>query len=323
MREADIHEEEIAASRSKTPACPHWEYPEITVSAALFVKFQQLIYRETGIWLSESKTALLCGRLARRLRALQLFSLSEYYQVVSQPDQQDERMLMIDAITTNETRFFREPKHFEYLAHTVFPHWRKLADQGLRSRKIRIWSAGCSTGEEPYSVAMLLEKHFPGNEGWEARILATDISTRVVSAARNGIYGIASHADIPRDLLQRFMLKGHAQHEGKMKVAPEIRQMVEFKRLNLSDESYPFNEPFDAIFCRNVLIYFDAVAKTRVVEKLIRHLSAQGLLFIGHSENLHGVTRGLSSVASTVYMQSNESGRIREESSAPRLPLFR
>jgi len=304
---------EPGARQQRASTTSRWQSAEITVSAALFAKFQQLIYRETGIWLSESKTALLCGRLARRLRALQLSTLSEYYQVVLQPDQHNERMLMIDAITTNETRFFREPKHFEYLANTVFPRWRKLVGQGLRSKRIRIWSAGCSSGEEPYSLAMLLAKHFPETEGWEPSVLATDISNRMLATASEGIYPIGSRLDIPNILLQEFMLRGFAEHEGKMKVAREIRQMVEFKRLNLDAEPYPVSETFDAIFCRNVLIYFDVASKSRVVEKLMRHLSPQGLLFIGHAENLHSLTRSMRSVAPTVYAPINEQSQLRRE----------
>lgn len=302
MPDLEIPEAGAVASEPGAATVSHWDTPEITVSAALFAKFQQLIYRETGIWLSESKTALLCGRLARRLRALQLCSLKEYYDVVVQPDQQTERMLMIDAITTNETRFFREPKHFDFLAGTIFPSWKIQVKQGLRSKKVRIWSAGCSSGEEAYSLAMVLARHFPESEGWEPQVLATDISTRMLATAREGIYRIAHHADIPRDFLQEYMLKGYAEHEGKMKVVREIREMVEFRRLNLGDESYPINETFDAIFCRNVLIYFDAASKARVVEKLIRHLSPQGLFFTGHAENLHGVTQGLRGIAPTVYV---------------------
>jgi chemotaxis protein methyltransferase CheR len=302
MPDLEIPKAGALAAESRAATVSHWDQPEITVSPVLFAKFQQLIYRETGIWLSESKTALLCGRLARRLRALQLCSLKEYYDVVVQPDQQTERMLMIDAITTNETRFFREPKHFDFLAETIFPSWKIQVRQGLRSKKIRIWSAGCSTGEEAYSLAMVLAKHFPESEGWEPRVLATDVSTRVLAAAGEGIYRISNYADIPRNYLQEYMLKGYAEHEGKMKVTRDIRAMVEFKRVNLGDESYPINEIFDAIFCRNVLIYFDTASKTRVVEKLVRHLSPQGLFFTGHAENLHSVTQGLRSIAPTVYV---------------------
>jgi chemotaxis protein methyltransferase CheR len=290
-------------SQASNEAPSHWDLPELSVSPALFARFQRLIYSETGIWLSESKTALLCGRLARRLRALELSSMRDYYHMVADADQGEERIHMIDAITTNETRFFREPKHFEYLNSTIFPIWRRTADQGLRSRRIRIWSAGCSSGEEPYSLAMVFAENLPQSEGWDVRIVATDISTRVLELAREGIYRIGASPDIPADLLRRFMLKGHDEYEGKMKVIRELREMVDFQRLNLADEFYPFRENFEMIFCRNVLIYFDTPSKTKVVEKLIRNLSPQGLLFIGHAENLHGVARGLQSVAPTVYLQ--------------------
>jgi chemotaxis protein methyltransferase CheR len=306
-----------AGTRSTSPlgedAESRWYRPEVTVSPALFLKFQHLIYNETGIWLAESKAALLCGRLARRLRVLELKSLREYYELVVHPDQHEERVRMIDAITTNETRFFREPKHFEYLIGTLFPLWRKLAGQGLRSKRIRVWSAGCSSGEEPYSLAMVLAENFPRSEGWDTRILATDISTRVLAIGQEGVYRITGATDIPRDMLQAFMLKGHSEHEGKMKVVREIREMVEFRRLNLGDDVYPVKETFDAIFCRNVLIYFDASSKTRVVDKLVRHLAPQGLLFIGHAENLHSITEGLKSVAPTVYLQSREKHSLREQ----------
>ena len=314
MPDIDLSPGERTSSATQAGEEPEsrWYLPEVTVTPALFARFQRLIYDETGIWLSESKTALLCGRLARRLRALDFKSLREYYELVSQPEQDEERVRMIDAITTNETRFFREPKHFEYLVGTLFPLWRKLAGQGLRPKRVRVWSAGCSSGEEPYSLAMVLAENLPASEGWDVRILATDISTRVLAIAQEGIYRIAGSADIPRDMLQRFMLKGHSEYEGKMKVAREIRDIVEFQRLNLGDDVYPVRETFDAIFCRNVLIYFDATSKTRVVDKLVRHLAPQGLLFIGHAENLHSVTQGLRSVAPTVYLQSKEKHSLRE-----------
>lgn len=306
----------LDASAPATPAsdddfASHWARPEITVSPALFTKFQKLIYRETGIWLSEAKTALLCGRLSRRLRELQLTSLKPYYEIVAEPEAHEERVRMIDAITTNETRFFREPKHFEYLTGTIFPLWRKQVAQGVRPKKLRFWSAGCSSGEEPYSLAMVLEENFPKCDGWDVRVLATDISTRVLAIADEGIYRLAAANDIPRDMLLRFMLKGHSEHEGKMKVTREVRELVEFRRLNLGENVYPVKEAFDAIFCRNVLIYFDNESKTRVVEKLTRHLARHGLLFIGHAENLHSITRGLQSVTSTVYLQKGAHNEFR------------
>lgn len=278
--------------------------PHLSVSPALFQKFQKLIYSETGIWLGSSKTALLCGRLFRRLRTLEITSLQNYYELVSQPEQHQERARMIDAITTNETRFFREPRQFEFLVQKVFPRWHADAERGLRPKRVNIWSAGCSSGEEPYTVAMLLAKHLPAEQGWDARILATDISNRVLEKARKGIYPITRATELPKDLLHRFMLRGIAERQGEMKVKVEIQQMVEVRRLNLDQESDRVEGPFDAIFCRNVLIYFDAASKQRVVTSLVGHLVANGILFVGHAENLNAVSPELRSLEPTIYTRA-------------------
>jgi chemotaxis protein methyltransferase CheR len=288
--------------------------PHLSVSPALFEKFQKLIYAETGIWLGSSKTALLCGRLFRRLRTLEINSLQSYYECVSQPEQHEERARMIDAITTNETRFYREPRQFEFLVQRVFPHWQSDAERGLRPRRVKIWSAGCSSGEEPYTVAMLLATHLPAEQGWDTRILATDISTRVLEKARKGIYPIARSAELPKDLLHAFMLRGMAERQGEIKVKVEIQQMIDFQRLNLDRESDLVEGPFDAIFCRNVLIYFDAASKQRVVTSLIRHLMANGLLFVGHAENLTTVFPQLRSLEPTIYTKTGNN----EDLLAPR-----
>jgi chemotaxis protein methyltransferase CheR len=280
------------------------QLPHLSVTPVLFEKFQTLIYDEAGIWLGNAKTALLCGRLFRRLRALEIPSLEIYFDCVSQPDQHEERARMIDAITTNETRFFREPRHFEFLTQTVFPLWRADGDRGLRPKRVRIWSAGCSSGEEPYSVAMLLERHLPAREGWDVRLLATDISNRVLEKARKGVYSIAKASELPQDILHDFVLRGIAERQGEMKVKVEIQQMVDFERLNLNQESNPPESPFDIIFCRNVLIYFDAASKSRVVANLSRHLVANGFLFVGHAENLSSISSDLRSLEPTIYRKA-------------------
>lgn len=279
--------------------------PQLSVSPAVFQKFQKLIYSETGIWLGSSKTALLCGRLFRRLRELGITSLETYYERVTGPEQHEERARMIDAITTNETRFFREPRQFDFLMQKVFPRWRADAEHGSRSSRVRIWSAGCSSGEEPYTLAMLLERHFPSAEGWDARILATDISNRVLEKARKGIYPIARSAELPQDLLHSFMLRGMAERQGEMKVKIGLQQMIDFRRLNLDQESDLSEGPFDAIFCRNVLIYFDVASKRRVVASLLRHLTVNGFLFVGHAENLNSVSPRLRSLEPSTYTIGN------------------
>jgi chemotaxis protein methyltransferase CheR len=279
---------------------------QLSVSPALFQKFQKLIYEETGIWLASSKTGLLCGRLFRRLRELEITSLKNYYERVSQPDQEEERARMIDAITTNETRFFREPRQFDFLVQTVFPRWQAEAIRGARPKRLRIWSAGCSSGEEPYTLAMLLASHFTAEDGWDVRLAATDISNRVLEKARRGIYPIAKQTELPKHLLHAFMLRGTSEHEGEMKVRVAIQRMVEFRRLNLNDETRLPEAPFDAIFCRNVLIYFDNASKQRVVTNLERQLTVNGFLFVGHAENLTNMRNELRSLESTIYMNAGK-----------------
>jgi chemotaxis protein methyltransferase CheR len=278
----------------------------LSVSPALFGQFQQLIHQETGIWLGDTKSALLCGRLSRRLRVLKMSSLAEYYDLITLPDQHDERVLMIDAITTNETRFFRDPRHFEFLEGRVIPRWRTEAQQGLRMKSIRVWSAGCSSGEEPYSLAMLLARHLPAEQGWSVAIFASDISTKILAQARAGIYNITKSPDIPEPLLKDYMLKGVDHQQGQMKVTPEIQATVDFQKLNLAYGPYPPQAHFDAIFCRNVLIYFDLQSKQKVVEHLAHCLARNGLLFVGQAENLSNMNSKLKSLAPAVYARAGE-----------------
>jgi chemotaxis protein methyltransferase CheR len=284
-----------------------FEQPDhLSVSPALFQKFQKLIYAETGIWLGSAKTALLCGRLFRRLRALQMDSLESYYECVSAPEADDERARMIDAITTNETRFFREPRQFDFLVQRVIPRWQREAESGTRPRRLRIWSAGCSSGEEPYTIGMLLARHLPAEAGWDVRILATDISNRVLDKAIKGVYPINRLSELPPDLLHAFMLRGVAERQGEMKVKVEIQQMITFQRLNLDRESDLVEGPFDAIFCRNVLIYFDAASKHRVITNLYGRLSPSGLLFVGHAENLSNMSLQLRCIDPNIYVKTEQ-----------------
>jgi chemotaxis protein methyltransferase CheR len=305
--------EELHRGRRPSP----WISP-LSITQPVFESFQRLIYVESGIWLTNSKKALLCGRLARRLRAVQVATLEDYHQFVTQPEQYLERLLMIEAITTNETHFFREPKHFEFLVREMFPRWQAKAERQLRSRTIRIWSAGCSSGEEPYSLAMLLANDLVDASRWDVQILATDISSQVLAKACRGIYSLAKSADIPKHLLHRFMLKGLAAQQGLMKVTQETRQMVQFARLNLSQGPYPTGVPFDLVFCRNVLIYFDNDSKRKVVNNLAKCLSADGLLLIGHAENLNGLTPSIRSLGPTIYCKADSYDRLADEFQARR-----
>ena len=212
---------------------------------------------------------------------------------------------MLDCITTNETHFFREPRHFDYLAQQVFPRWKQEADAGKRMRYLNVWSAGCASGEEPYSLAMLLLKHLPPEQGWCVQILGTDIATGVLEKARTATFSIDKAHEIPRDYLCAYMLKGTKESSGTMRVMPGVQKMVRFARINLFADAYAIQGMFDLIFCRNVLIYFDQRSKEKVVAGLVRHLSGSGLLFVGHSEHLHNLSRELRLVTSTVYALKN------------------
>ena len=267
----------------------------------LFSKFQRLIYNESGIWLGEHKQALLTGRLARRLRLLGLGNMEEYLHLVTQPDQQHERAVMIDCITTNQTHFFREPRHFDFLAQQIFPQWHAATIFGERTKSLRVWSAACSSGEEAYSLAMLLMKHFPPEQGWDIEVLATDICTRVLEKARAALYPIDKANEIPPAFLRNYMLKGRGEQREFMKVSPEVHRIVRFARANLHADSYPVVGFFDLIFCRNVLIYFDQHSKEKVIAGILRHLARAGLLFVGHSEHLGSTVPGLKAIAPTIY----------------------
>jgi chemotaxis protein methyltransferase CheR len=263
-----------------------------------FGLIQKLVFREAGIYLSEAKRALVAARLLRRLRDLGLATYGAYY--LRAVDDQNELRLLLDAITTNETHFFREPRHFELLQSVLIPEWRREAATGQRPRTIRLWSAGCSTGEEPYSLAMMLLSSLPAEEAWDVRVLATDLSTRALDAASEGIFSAEKAAAIPKPLLQRFMLKGVGNQEGNVKVSPALRELVTFRRINLNHEDYTVDGPFDAILCRNVFIYFKHSTRDQIVYRLMEYLRPSGCFFVGHSESLVGVP-GLETVIPTVY----------------------
>jgi chemotaxis protein methyltransferase CheR len=279
-----------------------------TISTSEFVRFQRLIYREAGIWLSDAKRALLTGRLSKRLRALGLDDFSEYYELVAVDG--EERQTMLDAITTNETHFFREPAHFEFLEQQVLPSWKAGAAAGRRSRTIRVWSAGCSTGQEAYSLAMMLVDRLPACEGWSVEILATDVSRRALAVAKEGTWDIVKAREIPPHYLHAFMLRGIGENQGRFKAAPAIR-VARFLHLNLNDANYPAIGKFDLIFCRNVLIYFDMESRKRVVAKLVNHLAPEAYLFVGHAESLNSVCPSLRCVIPTVYALAENRGRVK------------
>jgi len=270
-----------------------------------FAKFQRLIENESGIHLPSSKKPLLVGRLSRRLRELGLSELPEYYaQVIADPR---ECARMIDCISTNETQFFREPAHFEFLTSQLFPQWNSEALAGRRLRSVRAWSVGCSTGEEPYSLAMTLLHFFPPASGWRIEVLATDISNRVLARAQAGTWPIEKARQIPEPYLKSFMLRGVGEQEGVMKVGGAISSVVRFAQGNLLREAAkPVAQGFDIIFCRNVLIYFQPEVKAQAASALLNHLGPGGYLFVGHSESLNNLIGRVRTVIPTVYERMSE-----------------
>jgi chemotaxis protein methyltransferase CheR len=267
---------------------------DVSISNEEFDCFRSLIYAESGISLNDSKRALVVARLSKRLRQLELPTFQAYYDHVVAEKDGEEFTQMLDSISTNKTDFFREPKHFEFLRDRILPELQT-------DRKIRIWSAACSTGEEPYTIAMTLYDGVDSPNRWDCKILASDLSTRVLAKAAAGIYDENQVRDLPSPVLQRHFLKGGGTSAGKVKVKPHLADRVTFRRINLMDDRYPLKTPVDVIFCRNVMIYFDRPTQERLMAKFYRYLSVGGYLFIGHSESLQWVKHRFQYVAPTTY----------------------
>ncbi len=271
-----------------------------------FERLQRLIESEAGIHLGPQKRALVVGRLSKRLRDLGVASFREYCQLVE--SDAAERVEMLDRISTNETHFFREPRHFELLSREVLPRWQAEADEGRRPKSVKVWSAACSTGEEPFTLAMVLLHAFPPGSGWDLDILATDISTRVLRRAQDALWPIDKAREIPERDLKRFMLRGVGPQEGMMRAGPELRGLIRFSRVNLVEDQ-PGIGTVDLLFCRNVLIYFDAATKHAVVQRLLQHLAPDGYLFLGHAESLAGSPLQLKCVSPSVYRREGPTAR--------------
>jgi len=265
---------------------------DVHITDTEFVEYQRLIYRLTGINMNDSKRMLVQGRLSKRLKRHNLRSYKDYFDLIMSDD--DELRVAIDMLTTNETYFFREPGHFEYLQQQV------LANRS-HGRPFRVWSAASSSGEEPYTLAMVLAKNLAA-EPWE--ILGSDLSTRMLAAARAGRYPMERTANIPPEYLKAYCLKGVRRHEGYFCINHELRQRVTYARINLI-ESLPDIGEFDVIFLRNVMIYFDNETKKAVIENLLTRLRPGGSFFVGHSESLlQGLTTGLSRAIPSVYIKN-------------------
>ncbi len=262
-----------------------------------FEHVRRLIYEHAGIALSSCKRPLVQARLGRRMRALGIGSLADYLRHLEADMSGEELRQFINALTTNKTDFMREVHHFHHLREQWAPAVRARAASG--GRKLRLWSAACSTGEEPYSIAMTVVDAL--GPGWDIRILASDIDTNVLETAAEGIYTLEQVSPIPREMLARHFLRGTGARAGLVRVRDTLRSLVAFRRVNLLGDVDPPSKRFDVIFCRNVLIYFDRPTQQRVIARLVSALRDNGLLFLGHSESAAGLVDGLRPVGNTIY----------------------
>lgn len=269
---------------------------EYALSEAEFHEFRKLIGETTGINIDESKRLLVYRRMSKRLQALQLSGFREYLDLLATGDA-GEREHFYNAVTTNKTAFFREDHHFEFLASTMLPDL--IRKRGAQQRKLRFWSAGCSSGEEPYSIAMTLSEHVPDLANWNAKILGTDLDSSMIATARRGIYAEADINQVPPARLQRFFKRRRGAGEALIKVDDSLKSLTTFNQLNLISD-WPMKGPFDAIFCRNVFIYFDKATQQRLIERFADILADDGYLVLGHSESLREPQR-FKLVGKTVY----------------------
>ena len=269
------------------------------LSGADFERLRGLIYAESGINLNLDKKTMLEVRLKRRLRSLSMPSCRDYCKYVFARGPGDKELVhLIDAVATNKTDFFREPSHFDYLLAKALPDLEARNGAGW---KLLIWSAGCSTGEEPYTLGMLLSEYAEARPAFRFSILATDISTRVLAHARKGIFKSEIVEPVPQALRRKYLMRSRDSNSGLVRVVPELRDLIEFRRLNFMTPDFGLAEPADIIFCRNVIIYFDRPTQVRVLQNLTRQLAPGGYFFAGHSESLQNMDLPLVSAGPAIY----------------------
>lgn len=254
---------------------------------------QKLVAEKTGISLSDAKRDMVYGRLTRRLRALSLDNFDDYFEILKSDDEH-ELIEFTNAITTNLTAFFRENHHFEFLANTVLPHLMKTK----RDRRIRIWSAGCSSGEEPYSIAMVINEVVP--EDWDVRILATDLDSHMVDRASKGVYPLERVEGIDKSRLRKWVRRGKGENSHMVKMSRDLQDIITFKQLNLMHD-WPMKGKFDIVFCRNVVIYFNKETQKELFSRYADRMTDDSHLFIGHSESLYKVSDRFKLLGQTIY----------------------
>jgi chemotaxis protein methyltransferase CheR len=269
---------------------------EIALSDREMDRIVRLVYDRSGITLHQGKRALIVARLHKMLKSGGFRSFSDYVRHVETDGSGHELSVLIDAISTNHTSFFREDEHFRYLTARVLP------SLGGADRPVRVWCAACSTGQEPVSIAVTLMDALPAAQHGRIRLLASDISTRALKTASAGVYPIRVAEGVPQPVLKSYFERGLGADEGKVRVRAQVRRVIEYRRLNLI-EIDSLNETFDVVFCRNVMIYFDKAVQQRVVSMIERHLAPGGHLFIAHSESLNGLSHELTWMAPAVYQR--------------------
>jgi chemotaxis protein methyltransferase CheR len=266
-----------------------------------FRRLSEVIYTECGIKMPHQKRIMLESRLRKRLRDLGMTEFRDYCEYLfTEEGMRQELIPMIDVVTTNKTDFFREPRHFEFLAQTALPELMRIYGAGI-ARPLSVWSAGCSTGEEPYTIAMVLSEFWEKQPAFRFFVLATDISTKVLAKAILGIYKQERVETIPMILKRKYLTRSRDREKGLVRIVPELRSQVRFRRLNFMAGDFGMREPMDIVFCRNVIIYFDKPTQERLIHRLCSHMIPGGYLFMGHSETLSGLNVPLVSAGPMVY----------------------
>jgi chemotaxis protein methyltransferase CheR len=258
-----------------------------------------IVEHESGIELRPEKRFVVLARLSRRCQELGLPSLQAYYRLVS--NDAAERATMVQRLCVHETRFFRESVHFDFVRQALVPRWRAAAESDRRPRQVRAWSAACASGEEPFSLAMVLLDALPPESGWRVEVLATDLSSAVLEQAARATWPIERAADIPAPLRQRYLLRGVGSCAGTVRAAPELRQAVTFAQVNLVGRDQPALGEFDLILLRNVLIYFSVDTKTKVIHRVLERLRPDGHLVVGHADSLNHLTTRVRAIVPTIY----------------------
>ena len=288
---------EVTVRSSSQRAAVDYDNLALSLSDQEFDEIRAVIKEMTGISMSASKRALVYRRLWRRLKATNIDTFQAYLDYI-RDGESSELEEFINAVTTNLTSFFREQHHFDFLAKTIVPEMVARSDNS--SKRLRIWSAGCSTGEEPYSIAIVLKESFKNLDHWDAKILATDLDSNVLNTCKAGVYSQQRVESIPRNQLRRWFRKGRHQDAELAKVSQNLKDLITFKQLNLMHD-WPMQGRFDVVFCRNVIIYFDKPTQRILIDRYANVLADNGYLILGHSESLFKVSDRFSLIGKTIY----------------------